>query len=236
MEPHNISIEERPQDVIVLADGHGPEELRKGKSRARVQPYARAWEVVAEHCGERPQVVVLDENEILGGVEYLQNAVGEAFVRCDERAVDLLSVGVEVSEHRRRVVLAEALVEGGGQVGGEENWMAREASGELRGELVGVRDRRGGVGRERADEDDGVGESAGELEGKGVGIDGEVVAVRGVGIGHRAEGQTVSYHDSAWRWRLLVAGAGGGGGGGGGGHCDGEGRVWGSGSGFWGRW
>ena len=93
---------------------------------------------------------------------------------------------------------------------------------EIGRELLGRRDRRGGGG-ERADEDHGAREAAGELERERVGVEEKIEAVRRVGIGLGAEGEAVGDDDAARlhrRRRALAVG------GGGGGHCCGGAAVW----------
>lgn len=202
-EAHAIRVEEGAEEV--LADGDGSEQLQGKEGRVEEEPYAGARRLLPEDCGERPEVVVMDVDEILFGVEKLEHAVGELGIRGLESAVVLCPVAdAAAGGCRERAegvepgpkVLAEDVVEVGVA---QEHRDAGEALEEVDRELLGIGDPRGGGG-EGADEDR-VGEAAAELERERVVVEREIEAVRRLGVGIRAEGEAVGDDNAAARLR-----------------------------------
>lgn len=182
VEANQIAVEQRFEDLI--ADGERTVELRGREGAVEEEADAEAVESAAQERREGEEVVVVDPDVVVLGVEDLDDALGEELVGEDVGlplgAVEAPAVvggeGEHVVEERPERLLAEAVVEPVAEVLGEESRDASEALEERLRDVVllGGRD----VGAEGADVEDlhVVGEAVAEVEEERVLVPGEAPA------------------------------------------------------------
>ena len=150
VEADEIAVEQRFEDLV--ADGERAVELRRREGAVQEEADAEAVESAAQEGGEGEEVVVVDPDVVVLGVEDLDDALGEELVGEDvglpvgaveAAAVVGGGVGEHVVDERPERLLAEAVVEAVAEVLGEEGRDAAEAVEERLRDVVLV----GGGGR-----------------------------------------------------------------------------------------
>lgn len=197
MEPNQIAVQQRFKDLVT--DGKATVELRRRERAVQEEADAEAVESAAQEGREGQEVVVVDPDVVILGVEDLDDALGEELVGEDvglpigavEAAAVVGGEGEHVVEERPQRLLAEAVVEPVGEVLGEEGRDATEAVEERLRDVVLLGGRH--VGAEGADVEDlhVLGEAVAEVEEEGVLVPAEVppaavraaLAAHGEGVG-----------------------------------------------------
>jgi len=204
VEPNQIAVEQRFEDLI--ADGERTIELRRRERAVQEEADAEAVESAAQERREGEEVVIVDPDVVVLGVEDLDDALGEELVGEDvglpvgavEAAAVVGGVGEHVVDERPERLLAEAVVEAVAEVLGEEGRDAAEAVEERLRDVVLVGG--GDVGVEGADVEDlhvhVVGEAVAEVEEERVLVPGEAPAAP-VGAALPAHGERVGDDDEA---------------------------------------
>ena len=203
VESNQIAVEQRFEDLV--ADGQAAVELRGRERAVQEESDAEAVESAAEERGEREEVVVVDPDVVVVGVEDLDDALREELVGEDvglpvgavEAAAVLGGEGEHVVEERPEGLLAESVVEALAEVLGEEGRDAAEPFEEGLRDVVLFRGRH--VGAEGADVEDlhVVGEAVAEVEEERVLVPGEGPAAASVGAALAADRERVGDDDDA---------------------------------------
>jgi len=108
VEANQIAVEQRFEDLV--ADGERAVELRRREGAVQEEPDAEAVESAAQEGGEGEEVVVVDPDVVVLGVEDLDDALGEELVGEDVG----LPVGA-ASGTRRGVEMSVATSRQGGR-------------------------------------------------------------------------------------------------------------------------
>jgi hypothetical protein len=161
VEPDEVGVEQRAEEV--LADGDVAEHVGGGERRVEEEPHATARAPAPEERGEKPQVVVVDHDEVaVVRGERFGHAVREPLVSRDEGPVRFVVEaeifsrrdGDQVAEVRPQVPLAEPVVELGVAVAVEVHGEAGECRRQILVDLVGGGYSGGDGGGKGADEGD----------------------------------------------------------------------------------